>query len=135
MKHESTMKSVRRKMKFHATMMKFRARIKVKFHAAIKVKFHAKIRGNFTLRSKWNFRAWFDQMKGCFHFLKKCQCWSKFRSERAGSIIHVRLIGSEPKFHTASSWSCDSQRWARLYKSRSSHFRRISIPSTIWPAT
>ena len=38
-------------------------------------------------------------MEGCFYFLKRCQCWSKFRSERAGSITHARLIGSDPKLH------------------------------------
>ena len=30
-------------------------------------------------------------------------CWFKFRSERAGSITHARLIGSDLKPHVASS--------------------------------
>ena len=116
-------------MKFHATMMKFRARIKIKFHAAIKMKFHVTIRRNFTLRSKWNFRAWFDRIKGMFPFSKKMPVLIQIQ-ERAGSIIHEHLNSMilNPKSHIDSSWSCDPQRWTRLYRLRNPHFRKISIP-------
>ena len=124
------MESAKRKMKFHAAMMEFRAKIKVKFHAAIKVKFHARIRENFTLRSKWNFRTWFDRIRGMFSFSKKVSVLIQIQ-ERTSSIIHEHLgsVIRNPKSHIASSWSCDPQKWARLYKSRSSHLKRISIPT------
>ena len=38
------MKVQKIRMKFHATKMKFRIKIKVKFYATFKVKFHAAIR-------------------------------------------------------------------------------------------
>ena len=52
MKHGNTMKVQEIRVKFHATKVKFRIKIKVKFHVTLKVKFHAAIRRNFTLRSK-----------------------------------------------------------------------------------
>ena len=127
MRHRNTVKSAK-KMKFHATMMKFCARIKMKFHVAIKMKFYVTIRENFTLRSKWNFRTWFDRIREIFPFSKKMPVLIQIQ-KRASSIIHEHLNSMilNFKFHIVNSWSCDSQRWTRLYKSRNSHFRRINI--------